>query len=327
MALGVLGEHGVLSEFIYDGISEETAAAIGHPPTGKGVLGTVIRENEVVLLDSISSHDDSVGFPANHPPMTTFLGVPVSAGGEAFGNLYLANRERPFDESDVAAITALSRIAGVAVYTARLQTRLRRVALVEDRQRIARDLHDSVIQDLFAVGLSLQGLQTSLGDSSPDQSDLLTAAIDSLEDSVNTLRRYVFELRDTTPAASELDERIQSLVARMGSAYPAQVQLIIDPISNQQWHDDVLLLITEALSNALRHSGADHVTVEVGEVDGVLHAIVSDDGSGFSVQNAGGGMGLANMKTRAESLAGTLVIDSVIGEGTTVTATVPVSRD
>src|SRR5690606_17885133 len=107
-------------------------------------------ENMTIVLEAISDHPDSVGFPANHPAMISFLGVPVAVADRSFGNLYLTDKEGGFNDDDVVAIEALSRIAGAAVQTARLQSRLRRLAVVEERQRIARDLHDSVIQDLFA---------------------------------------------------------------------------------------------------------------------------------------------------------------------------------
>jgi GAF domain-containing protein len=161
-ALGVLGEHGVISEFIYEGVDEATARIIGHLPTGRGVLGTVIRENTTIVLERISDHPDSYGFPPGHPHMSTFLGVPVAVEDSAFGNLYLTDKKGGFDDNDVVLIQALSRIAGAAVHTSRLQGRLRSLAVVEERNRIARDLHDSVIQDLFAVGLGLQSLAARL---------------------------------------------------------------------------------------------------------------------------------------------------------------------
>ena len=314
VALGVLGEHGVLSEFIYTGMSVEEAAAIGNPPSGKGVLGTVIKDNATIVLDSIASHPDSVGFPKNHPPMKSFLGVPVAVGDDAFGNLYLANKETPFTDADVATVEALSRIAGAAVHTARLESRLRRIAVIEDRQRIARDLHDSVIQDLFAVGLTLQSVQTKV-ESDSEVTEALSIAIDSLDDSVTALRKYVFELKETKRSLVSFDERIQELVARMGSAYPARVELSIEPIEDAPWHDDLLLLITEGLSNALRHSASTMVGVEVSSRDGYVTAVIIDEGRGFDTASTTEGMGLANMRSRAKAMAGNLTVESQTGKG------------
>ncbi len=320
-AIGVMGGHGVLAEFIYEGISEDTATLIGHPPTGRGVLGAVIRADEPIVLESIADHPDSVGFPDNHPPMATFLGVPVMVGSERFGNLYLTEKEGGFSDADVAAIKALSNIAGSAIQSARLHARLRRVALIEDRQRIARDLHDSVIQDLFAVGLGLQSLTDSLADENVLLK--LTSAIDTLDDSVAALRRYIFELKETPMPATGLDERLQQVVSRLGSAYPARVVLSLGTLGDGPWVDDAVLLATEALSNALRHSGATLVDVFAGIEDGQLVVEVTDNGSGFTDADTRG-LGLHSMRTRAESHGGTASVSTVPGEGTTVVARFPV---
>jgi signal transduction histidine kinase len=323
VALGVLGDHGVLSEFIYTGVDADVARQIGHVPTGSGVLGTVIRENRTIVLDRISDHPDSVGFPEHHPPMESFLGVPVAVGDEAFGNLYLSDKPGGFGDRDVEVVQALSRIAGAAVQTARLQSRLRRIAIVEDRQRIARDLHDSVIQDLFAVGLSLQGVGARVTDE--DTERLLIDSIDTLDAAVNALRAYIFGLRETGQPATGLDDRLQLLVARMGSAYTARVELDLENVTTGEWDDEIVMLATEALSNALRHSGAENVIIRVLGSDDDLVLEVNDDGRGFDTSQPAQGMGLANMAARAKALGGTLTILSTPGEGTGVQARLPLS--
>lgn len=320
-ALGVVGEHGALSEFIYEGMSIEQATAIGHPPVGKGVLGTVIRERQNLVLDSIASHPDSVGFPANHPPMGSFLGVPITIGDGVFGNIYLTNKPGGFTEEDLVVVSALSRIAGAAIQTARLQSRLRRMAVIEDRQRIARDLHDSVIQDLFAVGLNLQGLSTKLEDAAAEAE--LNTSIDTLDQAVSALRRYIFELRATEQPSPHLDERIQQLTARMGRAYPAKVVLSLEDVRGGPWDDEVVFLATEALSNALRHARADHVDVELIQDEANLTLAVTDDGVGFDITSEVSGMGLANLRSRAKSLGGTVHIVSEPGMGTRVELRLP----
>lgn len=325
VAMGVIGEHQVLSDFVFQGITKEEADRIGHLPTGRGVLGTVIRENQTIILESIADHPDSIGFPEHHPPMDAFLGVPVSVGGEPFGNLYLTDKEGGFTDEDVAVVQALGRIAGAAIQTARLQTRLRHVAVMEDRHRIARDLHDSVIQDLFAVGLGLQGLTSRVADDAI--AELLDSSIDTLDEAVNRLRRYVFELRDTARPSTGIDERIQALVARMGSAYPATVRLTLDEFESRDSDDELLLVVTEALSNALRHSQAENVDIHLGRSGDDLVLTVTDDGIGFEESEAfGQGMGLANMRTRAQGLGGSMEVRSTPGEGTVVEIRFPISE-
>jgi signal transduction histidine kinase len=323
VAMGVIGEHQVLSDFVYEGISKELADRIGHLPTGHGVLGTVIRENETIVLERISDHPDSVGFPEHHPPMEAFLGVPVAVGGDAFGNLYLTDKDGGFTDEDLAVVQALGRIAGAAIQTARLQGRLRQVAIIEDRNRIARDLHDSVIQDLFAVGLGLQGLSARIEDDA--LASTLHGSIDTLDEAVSTLRRYVFELKDTARPSLGIDERIQTLVARMGTVYPANVTLTIEDFASRESDDELLLIVTEALSNALRHSQAENVEIELVREGENQVLRVSDDGIGFDGSDARDqGMGVANMRIRARGLGGEMTIDSRAG-ATTVEVRVPVS--
>lgn len=322
VALGVIGEHQVLSDFVYEGISKEQADEIGKLPTGHGVLGTVIRENQTIILESISDHPDSIGFPEHHPPMEAFLGVPVSVGGDPFGNLYLTDKEGGFTDEDIAVVEAISRVAGAAIQVARLQTRLRHMAVIEDRQRIARDLHDSVIQDIFAVGLSLQGLSTRV--SEMEVREQLDSSIDTLDGTVNTLRRYVFELREEVVPATGLDDKIQALVARMGSAYPTKVELSVEPLESYPSDQELVLLLTEALSNALRHADAAKITVDVMQKGEDILVRIADDGIGFDPANIEAGMGLANMRARALGLGGTLELEAEPGEGTTVIARIPI---
>jgi signal transduction histidine kinase len=323
VAMGVIGEHQVLSDFVYEGISKELADRIGHLPTGHGVLGTVIRENETIVLERISDHPDSVGFPEHHPPMDAFLGVPVAVGGDAFGNLYLTDKDGGFTDEDLAVVQALGRIAGAAIQTARLQGRLRQVAIIEDRNRIARDLHDSVIQDLFAVGLGLQGLSARIEDDA--LASTLHGSIDTLDEAVSTLRRYVFELKDTARPSLGIDERIQTLVARMGTVYPANVTLTIEDFESRDSDDELLLIVTEALSNALRHSHAENVEIELVREGEHQVLRVSDNGIGFDRSDEREqGMGVANMRVRARGLGGEMTIDSRAGS-TIVEVRVPVS--
>jgi signal transduction histidine kinase len=323
-ALGVLGEHGVLTEFIHEGLEPGEAARIGALPTGKGVLGTLVRENRTIRLDSIEDHPDSFGFPAHHPTMRTFLGVPVAAGGRAFGNLYLTEKDGGFTDDDVMVVEALSRIAGAAVTTARLQDRLRSIAVGEDRERIARDLHDSVIQDLFAVGLALQGISELVHDNTA--ATTIEESIDRLDRVVETLRSYIFELRSSV-GQRQLDERLQELVARLGSAYPATVILEIGVarLDSGQLEDEVVKFVTEALSNALRHSGATEVDVIVDADDEWCRVTVRDNGAGFEVGAPTSGMGLANLTARAARLGGHVDLTSAADVGTMVAISIPIS--
>ena len=322
-ALGVIGEYGMLSDFVYEGMDPELAREIGHLPEGKGVLGTVVRTNRTLRLDSISDHPDAYGFPEHHPPMSNFLGVPVAVGDVTFGNLYLTEKEGGFTDEDIELVESLSSIAGAAVQTARIQDRLKRVAIVEDRQRIAREMHDSVIQELFAVGLGLQGIGQLVEDAG--LSSTLDDAIDRLDHAVESLRSHIFEL--SVPRRDEvgLARRISEIVERMSAAYPATVTLssTVEHTGNTGLDDEICKIVTEALSNALRHASAESVEISLDRAGDDVVLKVVDDGTGFDPTHIRAGMGLGNLRMRAGKLGGELVIRSSFGEGTEVLARLP----
>ena len=159
-ALGVLNESGTgLERFLTVGLSDEEERAIGARPTGRGVLGLLITDSRPLRLADLASDAHSFGFPSNHPPMASFLGVPVRVRDEVYGNLYLTNKlgAAEFSGEDEALAEALALAAGIAIQNHRLRERVRVASMLDDRDRIARDLHDRVIQRIFAVGMSLQG--------------------------------------------------------------------------------------------------------------------------------------------------------------------------
>lgn len=323
-ALGVLGPHGILSDFIYEGVDRSVATKIGSLPLGRGVLGTVVRERQTIVLEDISAHADSYGFPEGHPVMTSFLGVPVRTGETVFGNLYITDKPGGFDENDVTVVEALAVIAGSAVSTARLRERLKATAIVEDRDRIARDLHDSVIQDLFAVGLSLQGLSSRLTIES--NSAVLDTAVDQLHSVVETLRKYIYELRAADHYREGLSGMLTDLVERMGNAYPTRVSLDLEGELDTveiRVAEELLKLITEAVSNALRHSRAEEVTVRAVRNAESLTISIEDDGAGFNLQGVDRGMGLINMRERVRRLGGEFHIEAVPDQGTVVSIRLP----
>src|SRR5690606_562157 len=166
-ALGVLDDSGGLADFRTHGLSEAEAAALGEPPQGRGILGHSLDRSVPLRLETLRAGRGSGGFPPGHPPMRAFLGVPILIGDKAWGNLYLTDKRggAAFTEDDVAVIEALATAAGVAVDNARLYSELaasqaerERLGVFRDRDRISRDLHDMVIQRLFAPGLQLQSI-------------------------------------------------------------------------------------------------------------------------------------------------------------------------
>lgn len=325
-ALGVLGEHGGLVDFVHVGFASGVARQIGHLPRGSGVLGTISHAGGTVRIDKITTHDDFVGFPDAHPEMTTFLGVPVRVGDRVFGNLYLADKEDGFDEEDEMLVEFLAVTAGAAVSTLRMQERLRRAALHEDRERIARDLHDSIIQDLFAVGL---GLQASAGKLETDPAAVhtqLDATIERLDATIASLRRYIFDLRPPVWARPSLSAQLESIVKELAEPHGVEVGIDIDcppDVPTIPTVDDLLAVIKEAVSNALRHAEASAVDIRVVCEGSRVRASVSDNGRGFEPEAEHDGLGLANMNARVAAADGSLFIDSAPGRGTVVHVAFP----
>ncbi len=322
-ALGVLGADGKLDEFLHVGLDEETVARIGSPPTGNSLLGTVSR-GATIRVSHISDHPESVGFPDHHPPMEGFLGVPLRTGDLLFGNLYLTQKDGGFTEEDQVAAETLALIGGTAVVSNQLHTRLNQTAIFDDRERIARDVHDAVIQDLFAVGLSLEGASQRVDDL--DARLIVSGAIQRLDECITSLRHVIFDLTrhgsDDRSVTTEVSELIQELAESYGSrvdlTFSGVFGDIPDPIGDAMMH-----VIKEATSNALRHSGVTNVSVIVsgGALD--FRITVSDKGSGFVAEDITPGMGLRNIRQRVVALGGSVEINSHPGEGTVVTIKLP----
>lgn len=488
-ALGVIGEDQQLSHFITVGIDEDGARVIGDLPTGHGVLGQLIREPKPLRLHDLGEHPMAVGFPANHPPMKTFLGVPVRVRDTVFGNLYLTEKigGQDFTAEDEDLAVALASAAGVAIQNARLYedsnsrqrwleagmevsdrlkanprsdtenlemiaegamhasasalsliasvaadgnlrcrtsmgvqsipagqelpaapvfaqvlasrqcktfTDPRNVfdpgsaeklgpvmvfalgsdtggqrdsvlvvaraaggarysdldveqsavfasrigltldllkanqlreehALFIDRERIAADLHDLVIQRLFAAGLSIQSLRRYTLDPEAHERRIATITTE-LDDCIHQLRDTIYSLQARQPDRELLSGRVLRAVLEAANAagFLPRVQLSgpIDLVGDEV-AEQLLPVLTESVSNAVRHSGSEDIHVLLAAKDGEVVLTVRDHGNGF--ENPGRVSGLDNMKNRATRLGGRCVIDSAPGKGTSVTWTVP----
>jgi signal transduction histidine kinase len=460
-ALGVVGPDRLLTQFITVGLDDDGRESIGELPSGRGVLGLLIDEPRPVRLRDIADHPTSYGFPPHHPPMRSFLGVPIRVRGTVFGNLYLTEKSggADFTTGDEEVVVALATAAGIAIDNARLyetaQQRERwlsavvqvpsallsglpveealplvangarsvagadvvavaladgapvvagagpaelvervreaasagtaraaeqrflvatlsvaghaslgvvvaaraagrpvfdhavagllegfagqaavalqlaashadrgRLALLEDRDRIARDLHDLVIQRLFATGLSLQGLEARLSDDT--SRERVGRAVDDLDETVREIRRAIFSLRSDVGAGSlrtVLHEAVAAAEAQLGYRPRLRIEGPVDSAVAAELVADVRAVVVEGLSNAARHAAARTVTVLVRATGSELYVEVADDGRGMP--DDGRRSGLANLAQRAEQHGGRLVVESDPGEGVRLEWTVP----
>jgi len=330
-ALGVLDETGSrLAQFIAVGIDDEARQAIGHLPEGRGILGLLIVDAKPLRLPDLSEHPDSYGFPPNHPPMRSFLGVPIRVRGKVFGNLYLTDKRSAevFTDVDEELVVGLASAAAVAIDNARLHSRIQELVLVADRERIARDLHDTVIQRLFATGLSLQGT-TRLVRSDPAATEArIEAAVDDLDLTVKHIRSAIFGLESTRVGGQGLRDRVLALLREATGALGFEPKVLFDGAVDANVPEDVaselLATLREALSNVARHAGATRVDVSLLVDDDVL-LTVEDDGAGPPAPGAPRGHGLKNMAARAERHDGRLELRRGSPRGTVLEWRVPKS--
>jgi signal transduction histidine kinase len=494
-ALGVIGPDRRLVQFVNSGIDPETVEKIGALPEGRGILGLLIRDPEPLRLDDLSAHPESYGFPPHHPPMRSFLGVPIRVRDEVFGNLYLAEKTtgEPFDEDDESVVLALASAAGVAIENARLyeearrreawlrasttvSTRLltgadpdevltlvtqeaqqitgaavaalgvpdaaeriltlevaagpdagvlrgaevpvagsvcgaaytsgqpvlisdisrderlssfgetdypagpmlvvplrtgtrargvlvmaqptgrepfspvtarlaeafagqaavalelaerrrdaERLILYEDRDRIARDLHDLVIQRLFAVGMTLEGARPLIV--RPDVAERVGRAVDDLDETIRDIRTTIFALQEPPGRATSLRSRIleaaDAAAPGLGFAPSVRFSGLVDTAIPDDVANALLAVLREALSNAARHAQASSVDVRV-DVDEVVALTVHDDGIGIAP--GGRRSGLSNLERRATEAGGSFEVRKGAAGGTELVWQVPISK-
>ncbi|WP_422396903.1 GAF domain-containing sensor histidine kinase [Streptomyces gobiensis] len=334
-ALGVPDDRGGFAQFVVDGVSDEEWKAIGPLPRQHGILAAMLQQGTPQRLADVRQDPRFEGWPAAHPEMSDFLGMPIADGDEVLGALFLANKrcDKPaggcaFTEEDEALLRILAEHAAIALTNARLHERGRELTIAGERARIAHELHDAVAQKLFSLRLTAQAA-AALVDRDPDRAKAELHQVAGLAaEAADELRAAVVELR---PAALEDDGLVATLrtqIQVLDRAHSAAVTFDCQGVrALPAAQEEALLRVAqEALHNALRHSAASRVGVALTRRDGDVVLRVTDNGSGFdpiAVRRAGRHLGLVSMRDRASGVGGALTVVSEPGKGTVIEMEVP----
>lgn len=331
-ALGIADATGRIERFLTSGISDAARERIGALPQGHGLLGLIIREGQSFRIPDLATDPRRHGFPPHHPEMHAFLGVPVTFKGRPIGDLYLTNKRGApgFSEDDQLLVERFALHAGLAIQNARLSERVQALAVVEERERIGRDLHDGIIGRIYAVALSLDDIPEMMASSPEAAASRVDHAIDALNATIGEIRNFIFGLRPGSQDAGGLTAALETLADEIRMTAPVDVVVQAEdlPVVSDEVAEELLKVAREALSNAARHAGANRVSVRLSAADGQLRLEISDDGRGFdpSAPVSAEHHGLANMRRRAEQLHGRLEVGSGTGHGTRIILLLSLAR-
>jgi signal transduction histidine kinase len=323
-AIGVPDGEGGFEKFVTVGFTDKQFDAIGDLPRQHGMLGAMLEAAEPYRAADITEDGRFEGYPEAHPMMRTFLGVPIVSKDEVIGAFYLTEKRRreQFTDADQAIIETLAAHAAVAIENARLLERSRELTIVEERNRLARELHDAVNQTLFSVSLAAD-TAAMLVETDPGRAQAQMEGVRELaRTAMEEMRSLIFELRPAELEAEGLVPTLRKHVQVLARIYGREIDLEVDGerALEPELEREIFRIAQEALGNALKHSEADRLAVRL-HVDRRLVLAVSDNGAGFDPDGprARRHLGLVSMRERAEALGGELTIVSASGEGTTVT--------
>jgi signal transduction histidine kinase len=334
-ALGVPDQGDSFAEFVVDGISDAEWAAIGPLPRRHGMLAVLLNQGKPERLPDIRKDPRFEGWPAAHPTMSHFLGVPVRDGDEVLGIIFAANKvsaaagKHGFTERDEEILSLFAAHAAIALTNARLYERSRELSVVQERSRLARDLHDAVTQKLFSIRAHARAAAV-LAAREPLDAQRIRTEIEVVgelgAEAHAELRAVIDGLTPPDLEAGGLAESLRRYAVLAGRAHgvPVTFTAACLPPLPQNAEAALYRVAQEALHNALRHAGASCVTVALSTTPRLVVLEVSDDGHGFApdASSEGPGLGLESMRERAATAGGRLAIRSG-PKGTTVRMTVP----
>jgi two-component system, NarL family, sensor histidine kinase DevS len=329
-ALAVPSSTGQIETFVFSGLADEEARKMAHLPIGEGLFGHIIHGQKSFRVADMATSTHSGGFPAYHPPMTSFLGVPIwGANQQVVGTIYLTNKleKSEFTEHDQTLVEMIAAHAAVAIQNAHLYERVEQLAVLEERTRIGMDLHDGVIQSIYAVGLTLETTRMVVPPAEAEAHLLLDTAVNALNDAIKDIRNYILDLRPRR-FQGDLGEGMRQLVREFQAN--AMVPVDFQAASGLERLPfkvarSLFLITQEALANIARHAKASQVWVDVAWRPSAVALMIRDNGRGFDPQDKTRrvGHGLANMPQRTRDLGGEYHIQSAPNNGTTVTVDIP----
>ncbi|HKJ38180.1 MAG TPA: GAF domain-containing protein [Anaerolineales bacterium] len=297
---------------------------------GDGYIGIVAQDRKTLVSTDIE-HDLRFIRPAVvEAGFQQIACIPMLSGEQLMGVMSVAKRSKePIDERDVLMLAAVGNWAGLAIENARLHEQARRLAVVEERDRIGMDLHDGIIQSIYGVGLSLESALHSITEDPNDANDRVKRAIDGLNQTIRDLRSYILDLRPRQLGNEGLLSGIKRLIAEYRANTFSDVTLM-EPDSDlseltQTQSLALFHICQEALANAAKHAKAKMVQISIWTTDERILLEINDDGVGFDMgsMNSNIGHGLANILTRVHSLGGEADISSILSEGTTILIWIP----
>jgi signal transduction histidine kinase len=328
-ALGVPGDGGTFAEFVVDGLTAKEQAAIGPLPRQHGMLAVMLREGKPLRLADIRTDPRFWGWPAAHPELTDVLGVPIRNGDETLGFIFAANKTMPggFTERDERVVSLFAAHAAIALTNARLYESGRELSVLQERARLAKDLHDAVSQKLFSVRAKARAAAILVERDPARAIEEMRSVAELAGQAHAELRAVIDGLTPPELAAGGLASSVRGYALLAGRTYGTEVAVRagdLPPLDPQQ-DTAIYRVAQEAIGNALRHSQAEHVTVNLAARQRAVVLQVSDDGAGFDPSAPQAGLGLTSMRERARAVGGKLTITSAQGAGTNVRLSVPAS--
>lgn len=327
-ALGIPDGKGGLEYFMFTGIEAEEAQVIGHLPHGRGLLGAIMRERQPIRVEHIANDPRSIGFPAHHPDMDRFLGVPIIVADQLFGMLYLTDRldGKPFTEQDQWLIETLAGYAALAIAGARLRQQNHQLTLLEERERIGMELHDGVIQSLYAVGMQIQLIHATRS-TAPES---LIPVMQNINSVIEEIRGYIQNLKSQSFQQKTISECLHEMVSRLH--IPPQIEVIVSaPAGNMPFlpttFEALAQMANEALSNVIRHADATQIHLSAYQQNNIFTLEIGDNGRGFQADDPDRqvGLGLRNIQQRARLHGGSVIIQSQPEHGTNVLLSLPIN--